>query len=95
MEIATYLVIVAFGLLYAALDRRIQRLDRRTARMEHQLDLDLDHLGLRTAQPGMERVTALLRDGKKIEAIKVYRELTDAGLKDAKEAVERMDGAAM
>ncbi|GAA2303677.1 hypothetical protein SVIO_082930 [Streptomyces violaceusniger] len=45
------------------------------------------------AEPGLERVVALARAGKKIEAIKVYRQLTDADLKEAKEAVERMDVA--
>ena len=33
----------------------------------------------------------LLRAGRKIEAIKRYRELTGVGLKDAKEAVEAME----
>lgn len=32
----------------------------------------------------------LLRQGQKIQAIKVYRERTGAGLRDAKEAVERL-----
>lgn len=40
---------------------------------------------------GMERVRAALRDGNKIEAIKLYRELTGVGLKDAKDAVEAME----
>jgi ribosomal protein L7/L12 len=31
-----------------------------------------------------------VRDGRKIQAIKAYREITGAGLKEAKEAVERM-----
>lgn len=35
-----------------------------------------------------ERSRQLLVEGKKIEAIKVYREETGAGLKDAKDAVE-------
>lgn len=35
-----------------------------------------------------ERSRQLLAEGKKIEAIKVYREETGAGLKDAKDAVE-------
>ena len=36
-------------------------------------------------------VHALARSGKKIEAIKRYRELTGVGLKEAKDAVERME----
>lgn len=33
-------------------------------------------------------IDALVADGKKIQAIKRYRELTGAGLKEAKDAVE-------
>jgi ribosomal protein L7/L12 len=36
-------------------------------------------------------IEMLLRQGKKIEAIKVYREQTGVGLKDAKDAVEEME----
>lgn len=35
-----------------------------------------------------EQLCALLRDGRKIEAIKVYREAAGVGLKEAKDAVE-------
>jgi large subunit ribosomal protein L7/L12 len=37
------------------------------------------------------RVADLLARGKKIEAIKVYREETGVGLKEAKDAVERFE----
>ncbi|MFD1273494.1 ribosomal protein L7/L12 [Streptomyces kaempferi] len=36
-------------------------------------------------------MAALVRDGKKIQAIKEYREFTGVGLKEAKDAVERME----
>jgi hypothetical protein len=36
-----------------------------------------------------EQIAACLRRGDKIEAIKLYREATNAELKDAKDAVER------
>ena len=41
------------------------------------------------------RVLALVRIGRKIEAIKLYRDVTGAGLKEAKDAVEALerDGA--
>ncbi|MFE9254080.1 ribosomal protein L7/L12 [Streptomyces sp. NPDC006879] len=68
----------------AALERRLDRLDRR-------LDLIMDHLGLEEPPiPGLDRVQALVAEGKSIEAIKVYRQLTGAGLKEAKEAVEAL-----
>jgi hypothetical protein len=45
--------------------------------------------GRRPAAPLSERVKELARDpGRKIEAIKAYREETGAGLAEAKEAVE-------
>jgi ribosomal protein L7/L12 len=37
------------------------------------------------------RVLALVRDGRKIEAIKLYRDITGAGLKEAKDAVEALE----
>ncbi len=37
------------------------------------------------------RVLALLRNGRKIEAIKLYRDITGAGLKEAKDAVEALE----
>jgi ribosomal protein L7/L12 len=40
---------------------------------------------------GMAAVEQLARDGKKIEAIKVYRQLTGVGLKEAKDAVEAIE----
>ena len=41
---------------------------------------------------GFEAVQDCLLQGRKIEAIKLYRQLTGVGLKDAKDAVERMAG---
>lgn len=37
------------------------------------------------------RIAGLLHDRQKIEAIKLYRQVTNAGLKDAKDAVEAME----
>jgi ribosomal protein L7/L12 len=41
-----------------------------------------------TAQPDSDDLLALTRAGRKIEAIKKYREQTGAGLKEAKDAIE-------
>jgi len=71
-------------------DNRIPRLEKRVARIEHKLDLILAHLGLTEPEPWSDEVNALVRDGKKIQAIKVYREATGAGLKEAKEAVDKL-----
>ncbi|EFF92113.1 conserved hypothetical protein [Streptomyces sp. e14] len=69
---------------------RLTRADRRLARIEHKLDLILDHLGLREEDPRLDEVAGLARAGRTIEAIKTYREITGAGLKEAKDAVDRM-----
>jgi len=65
------------------------------ARIERKLDLIMEHLGIRDDAPRepdpMAEVWAQIRAGKKIQAIKVYREVTNASLKEAKEAVERME----
>ncbi|MDF3302990.1 ribosomal protein L7/L12 [Streptomyces tropicalis] len=69
---------------------RSSRTDRRLERIERKLDLVLEHLGLRLEVPRVDEVQGLVREGKRIEAIKVYREATGAGLKEAKEAVDRL-----
>jgi hypothetical protein len=46
---------------------------------------------LRLSAADRERVMVMLRGGKKIQAIKLYREITGAGLREAKEAVDQME----
>ncbi|WP_431044214.1 ribosomal protein L7/L12 [Streptomyces sp. P1-3] len=74
----------------AGVDGMIKHNGRRIARVERKIDLILDHLGLREHDPELERVAELARNGRKIQAIKAYREVTGAGLKEAKDAVDRM-----
>ncbi|MFC5803993.1 ribosomal protein L7/L12 [Streptomyces formicae] len=91
MYIAALILVVGLALLSGSVDRKLSRVDRRIARLERKIDRVLDHLGIQETDPRLERVAALVRDGRKIEAIKVYREITDAGLKEAKDAVERIE----
>jgi ribosomal protein L7/L12 len=62
----------------------------RLRRIEQKLDLILAHLGLayEPASTLDDEARRLADAGRKIEAIKAYREATGAGLADAKEAVE-------
>jgi hypothetical protein len=66
----------------------------RLRRLEAKVDLILRHLGLEYKDPATpgglsEEVKALADDpGRKIEAIKLHREQTGLGLKEAKDAVE-------
>ncbi|MEV6596204.1 ribosomal protein L7/L12 [Actinoplanes sp. NPDC051346] len=62
---------------------------RRLAAVERKLDLVMGHLGIREPEP--DAPGAVLREllaGRKIQAIKLYREATGVGLKEAKDAVE-------
>ncbi len=75
-------------------NQRIAELEMRIQRLEQQVDLILGRMGYgdvasRTADSG--RMEELLRQGKKIEAIKIYREQTGVGLKEAKDAVDDME----
>lgn len=73
----------------------------RLNRLEQKVDFLLNELGL--AQKAevslpvnnpdnlmLNRIVELLRQNRKIEAIKVYREQTGVGLKEAKDVIDRM-----
>lgn len=77
-----------------------RRLERKVDALHYKLDLIMNHLGIQQAAPvgpsplvpsgdGLAQIDALLMQGKKIHAIKRYRELTGCGLEEAKDAVER------
>ena len=90
MDIVGLFIVLAAFVGVMTIQSRISQTDQRVARVERKLDLILDHLGLGADDPRMDEVLVLLRNGKKIQAIKVYREITGAGLKEAKDAVERL-----
>nr|WP_240939860.1 ribosomal protein L7/L12 [Planosporangium flavigriseum] len=50
----------------------------------------MDHLGVVDKQPELPEVVRELEAGRKIQAIKAYRDATGAGLKEAKDAVEAL-----
>ncbi|MFJ9176501.1 ribosomal protein L7/L12 [Streptomyces sp. NPDC102360] len=93
MDIAAILLLVGVLIAVGTIERKVDRADRRTARVERKLDLVIEHLGIDTDMvgPDLDRVRALLRDGKKIPAVKAYREATGAGLKEAKDEVDRIE----
>ena len=72
---------------------------QRLIMLERKVDFLISELGLEarfqefqavSEAPDMFDVIALVRKGNKIGAIKLYREKTGVGLREAKEAVERM-----
>ncbi|WP_344618521.1 ribosomal protein L7/L12 [Dactylosporangium salmoneum] len=64
----------------------------RIAAIERKLDLIMDNLGIAEpvppAPPAPPGVLEELAAGRKIQAIKAYREATGVGLREAKDAVE-------
>jgi ribosomal protein L7/L12/DNA-binding beta-propeller fold protein YncE len=62
------------------------------ARLGYQAQVGVLPASLPPAQPDpTAEMQQLLRDGRKIEAIKVYRRVYGVGLKEAKDAVERLE----
>jgi ribosomal protein L7/L12 len=75
-------------------ETEIQQLRSRVNELEDKLKLLYRHLNITYADPGADpmltpQIQDALRRGNKIEAIKIYRELTGVGLAEAKEAIER------
>jgi ribosomal protein L7/L12 len=58
------------------------------------LDLLMKHSGMNLQETALREALPLMRDGKKIEAIKRYRDITGAGLAEAKAAVEKLQEGA-
>ncbi|GAA4608603.1 ribosomal protein L7/L12 [Actinoplanes octamycinicus] len=69
-------------------ESRWRAAELRLAVIERNLSLVMDHLGVAAPEPEYPTVVTELLAGRKIAAIKEYRDVTGAGLAEAKEAVE-------
>jgi hypothetical protein len=68
----------------------------RVAELERRLDFIYKKLGVEYFDdPGMadSHIISLIKSGKKLEAIKAYRELTNSGLAEAKNAVDKIESS--
>jgi ribosomal protein L7/L12 len=93
MELGVVVILVLVVVTSSAGRRETERRQmRRLALVERKLDAVLDHLGVEVPEPHLQRVEALVGQGKTIQAIKAYREATGADLREAKEAVDRLAG---
>jgi hypothetical protein len=59
-------------------------------RIERKLDLIMARLEIEDALPELPEVSDLIDQGKRIAAIKAYRDATGAGLREAKDAVDEI-----
>lgn len=77
--------------------QRIVALEFQVGQLQRKLKFVLDHLGLTYAEnvlaPAEQAAMDQLRHGNKIEAIKVYQRLSGLGLKESKDAVERLESS--
>jgi len=62
--------------------------DARLRAIERKLDIIMNSLGLAAEQDNLEPMRDLVRQGRKIEAIKMYREKTGVGLAEAKAVID-------
>ena len=77
-------------------ETEVQQLRSRVNELEDRLKALYRHLNLEYADPGSDpamspRVQDALRRGNKIEAIKIYRELTGVGLAEAKNVIDKAE----
>jgi ribosomal protein L7/L12 len=87
--------VLCVAALISILGTRITSLERRLAALsavDAKLDLLLQHAGLKydPYKSVPDVVVEAVRAGKKIQAIKRYREATGVGLKEAKDFVEEL-----
>ena len=78
----------------AALEHKVSEIYRRLGQAEPAArSFGDDEFGFASA-PADEpdpRIVELIREGKKIHAVKLYRELSGLGLKEAKDEVDRIE----
>jgi ribosomal protein L7/L12 len=76
---------------YARLRERIRVLEAQTAQLYRHLDLDPDAAVPPPSNDLDPEVVQLINSGKKINAIKLHRERTGLGLKEAHDAIEAFE----
>ena len=92
MDAAFWPIVAVFLLVVGSSWTAVARNNgRRLGRLERKVDLDSDAgLGLDPNEDVNLKIMELMNAGHKIQAIKLYREQTRVGLKEAKDYVERL-----
>jgi ribosomal protein L7/L12 len=95
LQVAIFLVVlVPFLAYFAALRSAFATLERKVDRLAAKLDLLLkaNHIETDPTLSLSAGVRNAIAQGKKIEAIKLYRDESGLGLREAKEAIDRLMG---
>lgn len=77
-------------------ETEIMSLRSRVNELEERINFLYTKLGIAygmNAAPVDPRIIHAIRQGNKLEAIKIYRELTNTGLAEAKQAVEKIESS--
>jgi len=93
LAVALAFAVVALGFSGIALARPANgpQIERKLAAIDQRLKLIMEHLDIAEPQPAaVPSVVQELEQGRKIQAIKLYREQTGIGLREAKDAVEEI-----
>ncbi len=94
MEILWPIVLLVLGLLVGFGLGRSGRAERvaqaRLSALDHKLRSVMDHLGIPDPEPALQDVLRFLEQGKKIQAVKAYRDATGADLQIATQAVDEL-----
>jgi len=75
-------------------DYEVMELRARVLELEGKMDFLYKHLGItyrKETSEADQKVADVLRNGNIIEAIKIYREIHNVGLAEAKQAVEEVN----
>ena len=81
---------IAILVILMGIDKGTGQQGLRLKQLESKVDALLKKFEIDFDADAFTGVRELAMDGKKIEAIKKYREITGAGLKDAKDYVEQL-----
>ncbi len=76
---------------FEVMAKAIARLERKTDFILQQLNLEYIDNAEESVPPQLAQVAALLKQGKKLQAIQAYRKLTDASLEEAQLAVQKLE----
>ncbi len=75
---------------FLLLQSRVRELEEKLQFLYHRLNINYESASTDSDPMFSPQIQEALRRGDKIEAIKIYRQLTNAGLAEAKQAIDRM-----